>query len=110
MVYSATFEGMILSSSDKGCDTVVKGVSRRVIVIKSPDRRMFEEAIFIVKEDIFRETGVSSEMVLREAQEVADRYVRDNLKKRRFRRFPAPAFAFAGAAATGIIWLLTHLL
>ena len=31
---------------------MVKGVSKRVIVIKSPDRRIFDEAIFIVREDI----------------------------------------------------------
>ena len=30
---------------------MVKGISRRVIVVKSPDPRLFEEAIFIVKKD-----------------------------------------------------------
>ena len=30
---------------------MVKGISRRVILVKSPDPRLFEEAIFIVRED-----------------------------------------------------------
>ena len=31
---------------------VVKGVAKRVIVVKSPDPKVFEEAIFIVREDL----------------------------------------------------------
>ena len=30
---------------------VVKGTSKRIVVVKSPDPKVFEEAIFIVKED-----------------------------------------------------------
>ena len=30
---------------------VVKGTAKRVIVVKSPDKKVFEEAIFIVRED-----------------------------------------------------------
>ena len=32
---------------------LVKGVSRQVIVVKAPDPRFFEQAIFILKEDAF---------------------------------------------------------
>lgn len=31
--------------------SVVKGVARRAVIVRSPDPRMFEEAIFIVRED-----------------------------------------------------------
>ena len=31
--------------------TLVKGVSRRVVVVKSPDPKLFEQAIFIVREE-----------------------------------------------------------
>lgn len=47
---------------------MVKGVARRVIVVKSPDPRLFEQAIFIVKEDAFTKGGVSAEQVLQEAK------------------------------------------
>ena len=52
---------------------MVKGVARRVIVVKSPDPKLFEQAIFIVKEDALVGDGVSADQVLAEAQQVADR-------------------------------------
>ena len=42
---------------------MVKGVSRRVIIVKAPDPRLFEQAIFIVREDAATQ-GVSAEQVL----------------------------------------------
>ena len=39
---------------------MVKGVSRRVVVVKSPDPKIFEQAIFIIREDFFERSGVSS--------------------------------------------------
>lgn len=90
---------------------MVKGVARRVIVVKTPDRRLFEQAIFIVKEDAFSRGGVSAEQVLAEAQRVADGYVRRNSGvRRRLSRIPAPAYAAAGAAAATAVWALTLLL
>ena len=32
---------------------MVKGVTRQVIVVKSPDPKLFEQAIFIMREDAF---------------------------------------------------------
>lgn len=86
---------------------MVKGVTRRVIVVKTPDRRLFEQAIFIVKEDAFTKEGVTAEQVLAEAQRVADGYVRRNssLGKKLF-RIPPPAYAAAGAVAATVIWAL----
>lgn len=90
---------------------MVKGVTRRVIVVKTPDRRLFEQAIFIVKEDAFTREGVTAEQVLAEAQRVADGYVRRNSAwGRRLFRIPAPAYAAAGALAATALWALTLLL
>ena len=50
---------------------LVKGVSRQVIVVKAPDPRFFEQAIFILKEDAFGR-GVTADDVLQEARRVAD--------------------------------------
>lgn len=89
---------------------LVKGVSRRVIVIKSPDPNLFEEAIFIVREDVISKGGVTSDEILKEAQRVADVYVKNNLHGSRKRaRLPAPAFAAAGAGLTGVLWLVLKL-
>ena len=50
---------------------MVKGISRRVVVVDSPDQRFFEQAIFIVREDVARSGGVSREEVLNEARRAA---------------------------------------
>lgn len=90
---------------------MVKGVARRVIVVKTPDRRLFEQAIFIVKEDAFSKEGVTAEQVLAEAQRVADGYVRRNSKLgKRLLRIPPPAYAAAGAIAATAVWALAFLL
>jgi hypothetical protein len=89
---------------------VVKGVCRRVIVIKSPDLHLFDEAIFIVKEEALRAGGVTGEEIIRQAQQVADNYVRFNLKKKRFSKLPAPAFAVFGAGITALVWFLVQVI
>lgn len=85
---------------------MVKGVTRRVIVVKNPDRRLFEQAIFIVKEDAFTREGVTAEQVLAEARRVADGYVRRNSPLGRLARLPAPVYAAAGAAVSTLVWAL----
>ena len=87
---------------------VVKGVCRRVIVIKSPDLHLFDEAIFIVKEEALRAGGVTSDEIIKQAQEVADNYVRFHIKKSLLSKVPAPAFAAFGAAFTALIWIFTQ--
>lgn len=37
---------------------MVKGISRRVVVVDSPDQRFFEQAIFIVRNDADRKSVV----------------------------------------------------
>ena len=54
---------------------MVKGVAKRVIVVKSPDPKVFEEAIFIVREDYMKTAGVSRTQLLSEARQAADSYV-----------------------------------
>ena len=84
---------------------MVKGVTRRVIVVKSPDRRLFEQAIFIVKEDAFTREGVTAEQILSEAQRVADGYVRRNSGVgRKLRGLPSMAYAAAGAMVATAAW------
>ncbi len=90
---------------------MVKGVSRRVIVVKTPDRRLFEQAIFIVKEDAFTQNGVTAEQVLAEAQRVADGYVRRNsVIGKRMHRIPAFVYVAAGALLSTIVWAIVMFL
>ena len=47
---------------------MVKGISRRVVVVDSPDQRFFEQAIFIVRNDAAGE-GVTAQELVDEAVE-----------------------------------------
>ena len=84
---------------------MVKGVTRRVIVIKSPDPRLFDEAIFIVSEEASRKGGVTGAEIIRQAEEVAGRYVHSHIRRSRITALPAPIFAAVGAIAASGIWL-----
>lgn len=88
---------------------MVKGITRRVVVIKTPDPRVFDEAIFIVKDDALRR-GVTGEEVLREAQDAARDYIRKNRGRSFFPRIPSPVFALLGAGLTALVWFLTRFL
>ena len=48
---------------------MVKGITRQVILVRSPDPKLFEEAIFIVKEEALAREGVSADQVLRQARQ-----------------------------------------
>ena len=82
---------------------MVKGNSRQVIVVHSPDQKLFEQAIFILKDGAVGPEGVTDEALLREARQAASG-VREN--RRRNRSF-GPVWACGGAALTGIVWILT---
>ena len=87
---------------------MVKGVSRRVVVIRSPDLKLFDEAIFIVREDVSKIGGVSQEDILKEAQDVAGKYVRRR-PRGRLSRISPPLWAAIGAGITGLAWALSYL-
>lgn len=53
---------------------MVKGVAKRVIVVKSPDPKVFEEAIFIVREEYLKTAGMTRAQLLHQAREAAGIY------------------------------------
>lgn len=61
-------------TDDREAFDVVKGVAKRVIVVKSPDPKVFEEAIFIVREDYMKTAGVTRSQLLSEAKQAAGAY------------------------------------
>ena len=86
---------------------MVKGISRQVIVVQSPEPKMFEQAIFILKEDAVGE-GVTDDALLKEAQAAIRGYDKQS-RKRHFYLYGA-VWASAGAFLTGLVWLLTAVL
>lgn len=84
---------------------MVKGISRQVIVVHSPDKKLFEQAIFILNENAVGQEGITDEMLLKEAQQA----VRGSGAGKKKRRLSGPVWACGGAAFTGIVWVLTLL-
>ena len=82
---------------------MVKGSSRQVIVVHSPDKKLLEQAIFILNENAVEKEGVTDEMLLKEAQQA----IHGPGSGKRKRRASGPVWACGGAAITGIAWLLT---
>lgn len=83
---------------------MVKGVSRQVIVVHSPDPKLFEQAIFILRDGAV-EKGVTDEALLREAKQL----LRHPGRKKRSFFLSGPVWACGGAVVTGLVWLLTVL-
>lgn len=76
---------------------MVKGISKQVILVHSPDTQLFEQAIFILKDN---PQEITDEMLLKEARRIMD-------TPGKKRRIYGPAWACAGAAITGIIWVIS---
>lgn len=81
---------------------MVKGSNRQVIVVKSPDPKLFEQAIFLLREDALGE-GVDSEQLIRQAQQAADAYLAGHIT-RRHKPLPRPFWGAAGACAASAVW------
>ncbi len=82
---------------------MVKGVSRQVIVVHSPDPKLFDQAIFILRDDVVGAEGITDEKLLQEAKAL----IRNpSQRKRRPWYVHGPIWAGLGAAAASGIWLL----
>ena len=86
---------------------MVKGISRQVIVVHAPDPKLFEQAIFILKDDVGE--GITDEALVKEARSSIRGSEDRPGKKRHFYLYGA-VWASGGALITGLIWLLTVLL
>ena len=82
---------------------MVKGISRQVILVRNPDPKLFEQAIFILKEEAVLQ-GVTDEQLLKEAKKLMrapGKAPSDGFLPKRM------LWAAIGAALTGAVWLLT---
>ena len=88
---------------------MVKGISRQVIVVRPPDEKLFEQAIFILKDP---QNGVSGEELLRQARQAADAYLRTRTRGGRARgtQWKPVGYAALGALSASVLWLLSVLL
>lgn len=86
---------------------MVKGISKQVIVVQAPEPKLFEQAIFILKEDALPPEGITDEQLLTEAKKaMGSGKPRPLIPLYRY----GPVWACGGAALTGLVWLVTALL
>ena len=85
---------------------MVKGTSKRVVVVKSPDPKIFEQAIFIVREDFLTRKGGRDMDILREAQKVADEYIKNSVANHEaiWSRIPSALYLVIGLLVSAGIW------
>lgn len=90
---------------------MVRGMSRRVIVVDAPDTELFEQAIFIVRNDALSRDGVSAQQLVDEACRVARSYTRCRGQPSPLRDRLAPLlWSLGGAGAIALLWLSVVLL
>lgn len=83
---------------------MVKGISKQVIVVHAPEPKLFEEAIFILREDAVGSEGVTDELLLKEAKRLM------STGSRKKRSISGWLWMFAGVALTALAWIGTILL
>lgn len=83
---------------------MVKGISRQVIVVQSPDPKMFDQAIFILNDNAVGENGVTDEALLKEAKRLI------GIGANRQKNTNGPVWACAGALLMAVAWFFSTLL
>ena len=79
---------------------MIKGISRQVILVRPTEEKLYEQAIFILREDC---QPVSEEALLRDADRLLQTGRNSDAKGN------GPIWAGIGAVATGLIWLISTL-
>lgn len=81
---------------------MVKGISKQVIVVHSPEQKLFEQAIFILKEDALQHEGITDDALLAEARKL----LRSGQPEKKRPWHYGPVWACGGAVVAAIVSLL----
>lgn len=85
---------------------MVKGVTRQVVMVRSPDPKLFEQAIFLLRENCGPDAPSERE-ILRQAQQIADDYILRATPRGQFWSVLRPLlYTLLGGAAASIFWVL----
>ena len=80
---------------------MVKGISKQIIVVDPPEPKLFEQAIFILKEDA---PGITDEALLKEAKQMLKNPTPEE------KPWQGAVWALCGGLTVGIAWLISLLL
>ena len=85
---------------------MVKGSTRQIILVQSPDEKLFEQAIFLVKEEALAKEGLGAEEIMEEARQAAWSYLgRSGGRRGRLRSVPGPLWGLLGAVLASAGWM-----
>ena len=85
---------------------MVKGISKQVIVVHTPNEKLFEQAIFILSEKAVGGEGITDEALLKEARKLMGMKV----SRQKVNTVYRAAWALSGALVMGAAWLISILL
>ncbi len=55
---------------------MVKGSTKQVVVVKAPHPALFDQAIFILKEEALQNPGITPDLILAQARKAANHYAK----------------------------------
>ena len=84
---------------------MVKGISKQVILVSPASEEIFEQAIFILKDEAVTK-GVTDEMLLQQARQA----IRGGPGPKRKLWLYGPVWAGGGALVTALVWIMTSIL
>ena len=85
---------------------MVKGISKQVIVVNSPDEKLFDQAIFILSDEALNSGGYTDALLLKEAK----RFLNHPVYRKRNGLKYCVIYTLAGAFITGFAWMLSAIL
>ena len=91
---------------------MVKGINRQVIVVRPPDQKLFEQAIFLLRPDAQESCNVTQDELLKQAQAAARGYGTAHIPGARLRGQLAERlfWTLAGGGLVGAAWILSAVL
>lgn len=83
---------------------MVKGVTRRVVVVQGSAAALFDQAIFLIRDRAVEKGQITEEALLKEARQICRENGPGAVSRKNI------LWAGSGAAFTGLLWLLSQLL
>ena len=87
---------------------MVKGTTRRVVVVKPPGKGIFEEALFFLRLD--GGAGITGDDIVAEAQSIADSFAHIAPREPLLQRLRTAGLVALGAAVSSIVWVICTLI
>lgn len=87
---------------------MVKGITRRVMLVNARDGGLFEQAIFLLKEETVDKQGVTEQQIIEEVERLSQKGLEKVNGTKRSLRLQPLVWSGLGAGLTGLIWILTY--